>query len=834
MIEGQFNTDQQRAPQELNISEESGHFVRTFEHAVGSVAFIGHCLSPDDEIEATLDRVAATNDKDRITHLAGSYAAIIRTPNKTTLYSDIAGQFPFYYSQSKGAVYYSTDAELTSTHASGMPDKLGLSVEIAQAHVLDQACTRYDGVRRLPGAYKLELSDGQVHPSPYEQFATTDASFEEAVVDVRAALHGAIAGRLAMNKIITSDFSGGLDSTSLAFLTLAQLPKTAELQAFHSHFPEFPNGDLHYAQTYAALDDRIKLHTIALPTHQYNFESGKPLRPTYKQLADIKQAGGAIHIDGTGSDALFNISPACLYDRWHTEGVRGVTQLLSHIIMQARLANASPAEYIQRVTTRPRTSYDIDMLKAAQALRRGALSEVAESVEVNEHALGVLRPKMLEALGSTIEAANADLRNMGIADRQAVQELWASGRAAQNIRSKAQSQGVHIHFPFLDHRVIRASTQIAAYKRHDPQTLKALLHYALEGQVPDELLSRKTKGGYSSSAYSDIRKNADNFRRVLGPTSLLARLGVIDVTAMQNVISGAELGLGHIPLAVPVVAVETEQWLQLKYKVPKQPASYDIGHASTSVKEDGLPFPLSLAPHVRAVEDVAGTVLYNLRTKELRSLHHAASTALHTVKDGGTLRDVHDAVASVLPDEQHAHVPQLTASILTTLIDRGFLQNEHRPFVITTTTTAPGSTLSEISLAKEVRSHGDVRKRDYWVVMNGILKARQLLKTHDLYTIASRLAAHKADYPWADAAHAKRLLYAGHIIGRYYIERLACQELSLAVVLAEAQRRRRLDWTIGVAADPRRLHAWPEIRGNSITTEHDDVVEGNYIAFDSW
>ncbi|MGH3280306.1 MAG: lasso peptide biosynthesis B2 protein [Trebonia sp.] len=51
---------------------------------------------------------------------------------------------------------------------------------------------------------------------------------------------------------------------------------------------------------------------------------------------------------------------------------------------------------------------------------------------------------------------------------------------------------------------------------------------------------------------------------------------------------------------------------------------------------------------------------------------------------------------------------------------------------------------------------------------------------------------------------------------RRYPGRAACLEQSLAAVLLGAVRRRRLDWCLGVAADPYRFHAWVEAAGQPV------------------
>ena len=836
MIEGQFNVNQVESLQEPDILQNFGCSVRTFEHSIGNVVLAGHCLSTDEEILETLDKVVASKDEALLTHLTGSYVTAVSRPGKTTIYSDLAGQFPVYFTQQEGTVHYGTLLDPIARRTSGMPDKIGLALELAEAHSLNYSRTRYAEVCSVPPAQKLELSSDYVHVSPYELFRMPDSiTFDQAAENVRLALHAAIAGRIATGQTISGDFSGGLDSTSLAFLTLAQLPRDTQFHAFHSYFSGSTAGDVQYAKAYAALDDRIDLHLVELPKYQYSFTPGKPLKPVYEQHLHVQKSGSGIHLDGTGSDALFNVAPAYLYDMWHQKGPTGIGTLLPAIVTQARLANDSPREYVHKVLTKPRDTYEDVVRASAQLLKNGELPHETQLLALNASALSVLSTSIRRKLASEVTIDDFVRAYIGRADRMALHELWASGRIASRIRNEAGQHNVSTHFPFLDHQVIRAAMQIPGYQRHGHRQFKALLRVALQDEIPDEILQRRSKGGYSSEVFEDVRLNALNFRNTLDNNSLLARLGIISPPAMHRTITDAELGLGHASLSTPTKAVEIEQWLRSRYRAPLMSSRPQRTQPPKETAHPPLLFPISLAPHARAIEDRAGIALYNLRTKELRSLHYAAGAIVRTLHGQSRPEDVYEAVRQTLQPGQHHHQAEsLTAKICTTLMDRGFMESQSpRSFAIATPQVPPHPHASEVFYAENVAHSSEIKMHDYFAVMNGIRKASKLLNL-DLYEVAQRLGDIKNHQQWSDELRVKKLLHTGHVIGKYYMGRLACQELSLAVVLAEAQRGRRVDWALGISTDPRRIHAWPEIKGQPVRTEYDDFVTGKYTKLDAW
>lgn len=834
MIEGQFNIDQGESVFEPEIQENPGCPVRIFEHAIGRVMLAGHCLSPDDEVMEVLDKAAASENDTYITYLAGSYATVITRPDRTTLFSDVSGQFPFYFTRKAEQVLYGTQLDAVAAHASGMPDKIGLALEITGAYALNRQLTRYEGVHRLPAAHRLDLAHDQAIVAPYDSLAPSkDTSFERAAEDLRVALHDAIAGRLALHKQISGDFSGGLDSTSLAFLTLAQLPQDARLHAFHHHIPESPSGDLVYARRFAEMDRRIALHLVELPKQPYNFDAGTPLLPPRARLSHIKTSGSELHLDGTGADALFNIPGSYLYDMWNTEGIRGLSNLLPSLIGRARLTNENPLEGLRKILARLYTSHEEIITEAARVLEEGGLPSESQ-LGINGRALGALSLNMRKQIAASMMSGTSTHEVTGYADRMAINELWASGSASGKKRKEAEEHGVSVHFPFLDHRVIRASMQLAGYKRQRPHQFKALLHEALQGTVPDELLARRSKGSYSTEAYVSIRDKAHDFKDLLSRNSLLARLGIMDHQAVHQIIVGIELSAPDALLSVPQHAAEVEKWLQSRYKAPPTPSG--PRPVQSASEADALPtFPVSLAPHVRAVEDSAGVTLYNLRTKELRSLHHAASAVIRMLHEHGQPEDIYEAVRQTLEPELRDQAEPLTAKIFETLIDRSFIEPQSsRRFLIAASQTSPHPQTSEIFYAENVTHSSEIKMSDYLAVINGIRRARALLDTADLYEITQCLGNIKDRQQWSDASRVKRLLHAGHVVGKYHMSQLTCQELSLAVVLAEAQKRRRVDWAMGVSVDPRGVHAWPEIDGEPVRTEYDDLNTGKYTKLDAW
>ena len=815
MIEGRFNSFDARHV--LTVKPEwdtSSLQAQTYEHALGRITLVGHCLATEDEVEQACE-VALQQGEERLTHLPGSYITIVDKSDHVSVYADLAGQFPIYFTQDGAAIAYNTSLDQLARDRGCMPDKVGLAADILSTHSLASQHTRYAGISRVPAAHRLHLRAGGIDLEAYDALAPVEgASKQGAEQQLRGALIQAVSRRIENGSRISGDFSGGLDSTSLAFLAASLLPEGKVYDGDHCHFKNDVAGDLRYAEHYAKLDPKIRLNLIELPEYRYNFTPGATsLFQPDPQLERVRQEGGGVHFNGTGADALFAASPMRIYDMWNTRTMRTMPNLAREIITSARQGNADPLDIVKKLLQNPNSTYDDARASFAEALERGEATK-SNWMNVSVQALEILTPhiraQLIRAAGDAMHHANIQ-----IADRAAIDELWSSGRSASVIRESAPHL-VDVHFPYLDHTVIRASLQLSAQQRHDPRQFKPLLIGALQGLVPDTLLQRQSKGSYSAQFYAEARKNGTVMRQELGSHSLLARMGIIDIKAVHAAITRTELGLPRAPFVTIGQAIEMERWLRATYDYPDE--RHVTNKPSTASQVRAIKPQVFMPEHSKAVADEAGIVLYNLKTNELRSLHTAASEVMRALQIGESIPDDH-----------------ITNTIIENLVSQGFLERgPAQAFDITHADTQRSDQSDEVIWTKNITHEPDVTASDYARMTNALLTTRKLLRRHNLYEITSYISNLKRAMPPSTEQHVQRLLKASHVIGKYYVRRVACQEVSLAAVIAEARKNRRVDWSIGTAPDPRRLHAWPEIHGMPIRVPYDDIVTGKYTKFGTW
>ena len=552
-----------------------------------TLVIAGHCLLSAAERSARLAAAVERGQPDAVTSWPGSYSAVVIRGDSVTAHADLAGQFPLYYARRGGEVLIGTDPRpLAAAHGRGF-DPLTAAAHIACPAVLPLWTRRsaFTGVCRLEGGETLRATPGTIRvergamplPVPGRTLAAGASLLGEA-------LTAAVRARCAEGAA-SADFSGGLDSTSVAFL--AASVSRFQVRAVSYHQPLAPADDLDHAVACARLDDRIALTVVhggpdslpfAAPSAGAWPGSAEPHAGSLAsarsaaRLAVLAASPASLHLTGEGGDAVLLAAPSYL------AGLARATSagtLLRHAAGYARLRQESPAALARRAVRLARTSprHALSRLAAQlAAAEAGALTGPRAVPGWLEHiawwsspaeALGWLRPAIrgqLAEIAADPATAAAVPPGAGPAELAALTDLRRSGDAQRQLRQVAGCFGVAAHAPFLDDAVIRAALSVPAYLRADPQAYKPLLRMALDGLVPAPVLTRRTKGDYSAEDYAGARAAAPRLRALLRD-SRLAALGVIEPAAVADAVDRMIAGLA-VPLGPLVTLLATEEWLR--------------------------------------------------------------------------------------------------------------------------------------------------------------------------------------------------------------------------------------------------------------------------------
>jgi asparagine synthase (glutamine-hydrolysing) len=570
---------------------------------------VGHCLLDLAARQAAFAAAVRSSDLGRVAAWPGAYSAIVIRPGAVTGYADPSEQFPLYYSQRGAEILVSADPSALATAHGRQPDPITAAAHIVCPGVLPlwQGRSHYAGVSRVPGGAVLRAAPGSIRTETSQMRPpVAGRSLDEGAALLRDALADAVRKRCE-GRQVSADFSGGLDSTSVAFLAAAcARPPVA---AITYHQPLAPAADLEYAARYALLEPRLSLSVVAgtermlpfaglSPNLDADMTDGHylggsetegsfaglvcPVEPhpgwlvaqrSLARLAAARRIGSVTHLTGEGGDAILMSSPSYLA----TLARHGkIGTLLRHSGGYARLRQVAPASLVGQafrlaVTTRGQALSSLAAELAGQKARADRWVDFVAWWPPAGTAAGWLSAqsrRQLSELAGDPATARAVSPGLSPADLAALTDLRQSGDAQRQLRQLAAPLGLEVHAPFLDSAVIRAALSVPAPVRANPWTYKPLLGAALAGLLPAEVLGRRTKGDYTAEDYAGARAALPGLRDLLRD-SRLAALGVIEpravLAALDRMAAGAQVPLGPLNMLLA-----TEMWLQSRENEPSE------------------------------------------------------------------------------------------------------------------------------------------------------------------------------------------------------------------------------------------------------------------------
>lgn len=507
---------------------------------------------------------------ERTANPAGAYSTIRFTPAETIIEADASGQYPVYWRQ-QGDDIMIDQSPLGLGPAEIDPVYMAAGV-LAIEHVLPG--TVFDGVHVVENGQKIRFtSDNRIIESPGLSAPSFDKTYAGAVESLQAALVEAVERRMQGGRdgIVTADFSGGLDSTSVALLAASY--SSVPLDVFIQYHPGSAAGDLRFARDFAGLPGvNVRLHELQTTTRELPFAGmAKVLysdMPHFSESvgADIShrfaaaaQHGSALHLTGEGGDAVFGIPPQVIIDiaRWQPE------RLDDEIFTRASIYNTDPNALLAYAQLNIDVTFSDNLVNIAAFLRNPATRPASPWISLPpRRVVEWFSQDIRDELAARIEtlAYRYDMpAEMGVADYIARTGVHSSGFVQRYLRKAGYKAGTAVHAPLLDGQVVSACLDTPACVRSDPRRFKKILGDAFNYVLPASLVRRSSKGAYDGEFYRGLRRARNPIDTLLAG-SRLAALGVLRSTAVAAEIARLHTGAdGARPNVVR--AIVAEQWL---------------------------------------------------------------------------------------------------------------------------------------------------------------------------------------------------------------------------------------------------------------------------------
>jgi asparagine synthase (glutamine-hydrolysing) len=473
-------------------------------------------------------------------HLIGDWSLVAWHPHRRRLF---VARDPFGY----GSLLYHMDAR-TIAFAPTLPSLLALKHVMPQLDELYLAQyliswpayhgpgTIFAGVKRLPPAHALTVTDDRVHVRCYRRLDHVSelrlARREDYVAALRAVFDEAVRDRLSETGPVAATLSGGLDSSSVSvtaaralraqdrrLLALTSVPITKTSSNVGSRFED----ESPFARAVAAAAGNIDLQTVAAT-----------------RLSPIQAIRLGLEVFGSPVHAASNLF--WLFEL-HAEAGRAGAQVL----LTGQLGNASISWTGDPLSQPPR--YQLDCLRVRRAawlhLRRLAPLRARSAVARHRFAstqhpyrssavapdfarrLRLMERRLDDAEGFPRTPLAERLANLK-PGRTVIGDIWTA---------MAARHGPPARDPTTDVRVVEFTLSVPDRIFIDPRTGtdRWLIREAMRGRLPDEVRLNRARGLQASDLVPRLRACAPEVEQALNEVAAGPAVDYLDVGNMRGV-----------------------------------------------------------------------------------------------------------------------------------------------------------------------------------------------------------------------------------------------------------------------------------------------------------
>ncbi|MEU5427666.1 asparagine synthase-related protein [Streptomyces olivoreticuli] len=527
--------------------------------AVGGarLAVIGRCPVTTDALASRLRRVRDVADVEgALAGLEGSFHAVASVGGRVRVRGSASAVRRVFRARVDGVTVAASRADVLARAVGAGVDERRVALHLLSSpppYPLDAGPGLWRGVEALPaGSFLLLEADGRAEVHRWWNPPEPQLSLAEGAVEVGRALTAAVDSCTADAKTVSSDLSGGMDSTSLCFLAARG---QARLVTFRWESVDAANDDAAWAGLAAARLPGSAEHVVPERSRAPLWFSG---------LADLEAAadepgswvrdgarlatlvglmtehGSQLHLSGGGGDELFCAFPSYVHD-----------SLRSHPLPTLGLVRRQ--RLLQRWSLWPllrgladRSTFSQWLAAWADGLtgtRRPSPARTSTAWGADLRMPPWASPDAVRSVQSLLRAAAADLPEPLAAQRgqhAALSCVQMCGRGFRQVDQVTSAQGLPYAAPYLDDRVIEAALSVRVAERSARDRYKPVLATAMSGIVPDTVLARSTKGEYSADFHLGLRRNKAALAEIVAE-SRLARAGLLDAAALRASLRRPEL-----------------------------------------------------------------------------------------------------------------------------------------------------------------------------------------------------------------------------------------------------------------------------------------------------
>jgi asparagine synthase (glutamine-hydrolysing) len=542
-------------------------------HGDFKLTLIGDCFATRHELGLAAQCISR-GDILPLTELPGSFLSVIDGPAIRMVFGDLSGNVRVYYTTDEFGNYW------WSTAATPLAALIGATVSHEQllSELTVYGTERYGGATPFPGVHALEPGSSlELKPqfiSTRQWHIPSSHTTQEGAGLFRKALTTSVSVRSNPQQVIAADFSGGMDSTTLAVLAA----KDTSVRGVTYFDQWMASDDLSYAKTVAATVPNLKHLLVQGDECTVHYAD---LDPTELPLTDLPSMdaimlgynrakleavgeGVSLYLNGMAGDCVLHSPMTRLADQYlvgqKLEAVKSATA-------EARRRTSSPARMVQAMRRLATTSYRHALQELARTVLDPRVRELGE--QTPDQALtwcrlmpssSWLTPEAATVISQWLESyAMKAKEHRRPGDFHTWLGLWETTAMRQTTNAYARARGIRPQPVFTDTAVVQSAFGVPTYDRATRTSFKPLLRMAFGDILPAVLTQRLTKGDFGGTMYQGLKNNQASIRQIIRE-SRLVEAGLLDGRRVEDDLTRAVLGL-RAPLSGFHTLVAAELWL---------------------------------------------------------------------------------------------------------------------------------------------------------------------------------------------------------------------------------------------------------------------------------
>lgn len=539
--------------------------------ATGMLVLLGSADVTADQLAAEARRIRQFSDANSLyERIAGAYLTFLMIGDQFRMNGTLSTTHQFVYTTRTGYTVASNKADILrrAIGSSLQEDHLPLLLLAPRKPWPYSEIPAWQAIEGVPSTHALRIrANGQQSIERRWEVPTEKQPLSEIAPLLKTALSRAVSARIRPGRRISSDLSGGMDSTTLAFFAHENADN---LLTVRQAARDVTNDDAHWAgiahrhlprATHLVVDA-----ADAVPWYEdWDTVSDNDLSEPYPALRTVattrnlarlvRSHGATTHINGLGGDELFSPSFAHLHalfrsapsaswgaiQRARAMGRWGLAESfigLTGSPTWRRWARRTATSLSMPSTMSPRLQWEPE-----SRMPDWALTSTLDSAR-----------ELLEEAATIYSASNDS-----VVDFEMLRLVVADGNLVRRMSQLMQLEGVKYESPYLDDQIIDLAFRVRFEDRVVDGRYKPVLHAAATGLVPAEVLGRRSKGDYSAEAYAGVAANRGSMARAF-EDSALAGAKMIDPAVFTGFLGGIHPDTRPFRFIDPTLAVEI--WLR--------------------------------------------------------------------------------------------------------------------------------------------------------------------------------------------------------------------------------------------------------------------------------